>query len=28
MMGLFGLLAVYAMVALWRHSTAIEPIRS
>ena len=28
LMALFGLLAIYAMVALWRHSTAIEPIRS
>ncbi len=28
LMGLFSLLAIYAMVALWRHSTAIEPIRS
>jgi predicted membrane channel-forming protein YqfA (hemolysin III family) len=28
LMGLFGLLAIYALLALWRHSTAIEPIRS
>jgi hypothetical protein len=27
LMGLFSLLGVYAMVALWRNSVAVEPIR-
>jgi hypothetical protein len=27
LMGLFSLLGVYAMVALWRNAVAVEPIR-
>ena len=27
LMGLFSLLGLYAMVALWRNSVAVEPIR-